>query len=397
MPIPSNGGFMTGSLTSTISAAGAADAAISQLGESLALFGDAFPGDTTRDGLYALRAPGAGVAEGGNHGWTTGFWSGLLWLSYEQSGDERFRTVAQAHLASFARRLGDGVDCDTHDLGFLYLLSSVVPWRLTGDELARRTGLAAADRLMTRFIEPAGVFQAWGRLDDPQQRGRVIIDSLMNMPLLHWASRETGDQRYTEAAHRHVSRLRDHIIRPDGSTFHTFYFDPDTGAALHGDTAQGYADHSCWARGQAWGVLGFALNARASDDPTFLDAAGRLADYYLGHLPPDSVPFWDLSFDHASGQYRDSSAAAIVACGLFELDALAAGAAYRPAAERMLSALSSGYTPAQTRPGSPLLEHAVYSLPEGFGVDEGCLWGDYFYLEALVRSAAQEWRPYWWC
>jgi unsaturated chondroitin disaccharide hydrolase len=388
---------MTESLSPAAHAVAATDAAIARLGETLTLFGDAFPGDTTIERVYARRQPGAGVTEGGNHGWTTGFWSGLLWLSYEHSGDERFRAGAEAHLPSFAHRLAAGIDCDTHDLGFLYLLSSLVPWRITGNELGRRTALAAADRLMTRFLDPAGVFQAWGRLDDPLQRGRVIIDSLMNMPLLHWASRESGDARYSAAARRHVSQLRDNLIRPDDSTFHTFYFDPDTGAALHGDTAQGYADHSCWARGQAWGVLGFALNARASGDQSYLDAAVRLADYYLGHLPTDSVPFWDLSFDHESGQYRDSSAAAIAACGLLELDDLGAGAAYRPAAERILAALAANYSPLMDRPGAPLLDHAVYNLPEGLGVDEGCLWGDYFYLEALIRSTTPDWRAYWWC
>ena len=129
---------------------------------------------------------------------------------------------------------------------------------------------------MTRFLEPAGIVQAWGDVGEAGQHGRTIIDSLMNMPLLYWASEQTGDPRYEEAARRHTAQLRDHIVRADGTTFHTFHWDPVSGEALRGTTAQGFDDGSCWARGQAWGVYGFAMAHRFTGDPSFRDTAVTL-------------------------------------------------------------------------------------------------------------------------
>ncbi|GHS87344.1 glycosyl hydrolase [Actinomycetota bacterium] len=365
----------------------------------LAVLGDRFPGDTTHDGVYLLRRPAVpGEPEGGNTGWTTSFWTGELWLAYDLTGDESLRAAAEGHAASLVDRVERGVDLDTHDLGFLYTLGCVLPWRRTGDARARAAALAAADHLMTRFLEPAGIIQAWGDLADPAQRGRTIIDSLMNTPLLYWASEQTGDPRYHEAAQRHSGQVRDHIIRPDDSTFHTFFWDPTTGAPLHGGTAQGNGDSSCWARGQAWGIYGFALNHRYTGDPSFQRAARRCADYFLAHLPADRVPYWDLEFGDGSGQERDSSAAAIAVCGLRELaQGLPAGedrTRYLAAAEEILDALITGYATAGA-PGGGLLLHGVYNKPEGDGVDEGTLWGDYYYLEALTRRLDPAWVSVW--
>ena len=225
-----------------------------------------------------------GFAEGANYGWTTSFWPGVLWLAYELTGDERYRQSGEQHVLNFAQRVHDEIDLDTHDLGFLYTLSCVVPYRLTGNALAKQAALRAAEHLMRRYLPKIGIFQAWGTLDNPQLRGNTIIDSLMNMPLLYWASEETGDPRFKQAAHRHTTRLRDNVVRPDDTTFHIFYWDVETGAPLRGSTVQGHADNSCWARGQAWAIYGFTLNYRYTCDETFLDVAQRCADYFLDHL-----------------------------------------------------------------------------------------------------------------
>lgn len=203
-------------------------------------FGLLYPGDTTLEGRYANR-PALGVSpEGGNYGWTTSFWPGVLWLAYELTGEDRYRELASAHVASFAARIEDEVDLNTHDLGFLYTLACVPAWRHDGDERARTTALAAAEHLAGRFLEPAGIVQAWGDLvNDPEQRGRTIIDSLMNMPLLHWAGDQTGQARFGAMARRHVTQLARHIVRPDDTTFHTFYWDVETGEPSHGRTQQG--------------------------------------------------------------------------------------------------------------------------------------------------------------
>jgi unsaturated chondroitin disaccharide hydrolase len=252
--------------------------------------------------------------------------------------------------------------------------------------------LAAADHLMTRFVEPAGIVQAWGAMGDPKQRGRTIIDSLMNMPLLYWASDVTGDDRYAAAAVRHTEQLARNLIRPDNSTFHTFYWDVETGEPLRGGTEQGHLDASCWARGQAWGIYGFAVAHRHTGRPEFLAAAQSCADHFLSRLPADHIPVWDLEFTPTDGEERDSSAAAIAVCGLAELAPHADR--YRQASTDILHALVAGYTAAGPAPAALLL-HGVYDKPKNVGVDEGTLWGDYFYLEALHRRRHPNWRPYW--
>ncbi len=374
-------------------------AALRTIDANIATFGDRYPGDTTVDGVYRLRPATGGLPAGSNVGWTTSFWPGQLWLAHELTGEDSYRRAAQAHVHSFAERIERRIELDTHDLGFLYTLACVAPWRLTGDELAGRTALAAADHLMARFLEPAGIIQAWGDLDDPRQRGRTIIDSLMNTPLLFWASEHSGQDRYAAAARRHVAQLREHIIRADGTTFHTFFWDPVTGEPLRGGTEQGAADESCWARGQAWGIYGFVLNYRYTGDASFLAASERCAEYFLAHLPADRVAYWDLVYSDGSGQPRDSSAAAIAACGLAELAAqLPDGprrAAYQDAADEILRALIATYSTLDRPESNALLLQGVYDQPKDVGVGEGNLWGDYFYLEALARAVRPGRALYW--
>lgn len=372
--------------------------ALATVNTYITAFGDRYPDDTTVDHRYLLRPARGEFAEGANYGWTTSFLPGMFWLAFELTGDSKYRQAGERHIASFARRVEDDVDLDTHDLGFLYSLSCVAPWSLFHQPVAERAAVAAADHLMHRFLEPAGIIQAWGDLTDPRQRGRGIIDSLMNMPLLYWAASVTGQPRYAVAAYRHTIQLRDHILRPDGTTFHTFYWDPVTGEPLRGSTEQGHADDSCWARGQAWGIYGFSLGFRHTADPSLLRAARRCADHFIELLPADHVAYWDLVFGEDSGEPRDSSAAAIAVCGLQEMAGHLPGGegnTYREAADAILDALSRDYVPGPQKGADTLLLHSVYDLPRGVGVDEGCLWGDYFYLEALTRREIPTWKPYW--
>jgi unsaturated chondroitin disaccharide hydrolase len=234
----------------------AVQCALETICSNLETFGDLYPDDTTVGNIYPLRRARNGLAEGANIGWTTGFWPGVLWLAHELSHDEVYLRAAERHIHSFARRLDEKMDMDTHDIGFLYTLACVAPWRLTGSTPAMQTALRAAAHLMTRYLPQAGIIQAWGKLDDPQQRGNTIVDSLMNTPLLYWASETTGERRFAEAAHRHAGQVRDHLVRPDNTTYHTFYWDVTTGEPLRGSTAQGYTTDSCWARGQAWAIYG---------------------------------------------------------------------------------------------------------------------------------------------
>ena len=333
-----------------------------------------------------------------NTQWTSSFWTGMLWLAYEVTGAAKYRRVAEIHLDNFQQRLDTKLRIDTHDLGFLYTLSCVAADRLTGNAAARRTALQAADHLLTRYFEKAGIIQAWGDSNDPAMRGRMIVDCLMNLPLLYWASQMTGDRRYADAAYRHAQQTANYIVRPDASTYHTFYMDVITGEPKFGKTHQGYADDSCWARGQAWALYGFPLSYAYTGDEQFISLAKKLAHYFLNRLPDDTVCYWDLIFT-AGLEERDSSAAAIAACGLLELAKQLpltdpTKAAYEQAAGQIIASLAERYTTVNYPAANGVLRHAVYNKPAGVGVDECCIWGDYFYFEALVRLS-RVWKMYW--
>ncbi|CAM4008461.1 glycoside hydrolase family 88 protein [Paenibacillus alkaliterrae] len=358
-----------------------------------------FPDDHTANNVYQPRKVyREDLKAGANVGWTTGFWTGMLWLAYEVTGDEKYRKVAEIHVDSFGERMEKKIGIDTHDLGFLYTLSCVSAYKITGNEKAKGIALKAADHLMTRFFEKAGIIQAWGDLNDPNQRGRIIIDCLMNLPLLYWASEVTGDDKYKDAAHRHALKSLDHIVRENATTHHTYYFDTETGNPRFGKTHQGYSDESCWARGQAWGVYGFPLSFNYTNDEKILNGSLKVTNYFLGQCPEDLVAYWDLCFSDGSGEVRDSSASSIAVCGLFELAKSVQNdetkTYYENAAFKILQSLYENYSSRNEEQADGLLLQGVYNRNTDSGVNEANLWGDYFYFEALVR-ATRDWKLYW--
>jgi unsaturated chondroitin disaccharide hydrolase len=360
----------------------------SKIDENLTVFAARFPAPASKSLSYSALD---------NTEWTSSFWTGMLWLAYEVTGLTKYRDVAAGQLASYRRRLAERINTDTHDLGFLYTLSAVAEYKLTGDPTARQTALQAADLLTARYYEKAGIIQAWGDLNDPEQRGRMIIDCCMNLPLLYWATAATGKEEYARMAASHARQAARYLVREDASTYHTFYMDVTTGGPRFGRTAQGYSDGSCWARGQAWGIYGFTLNYLYTGERRFIELARKLANYFLNRLPEDDICYWDLCFTTGTEE-RDSSAAAIAACGLLELaKQLPLGAEYRSyyenAALRIVSSLAEHYTTRGLN-SNGILAHAVYSKPAREGVDECNIWGDYFYLEALVRLT-MSWKLYW--
>lgn len=356
----------------------------------LPYFTDKFPSACSKNNLYS---------QTDNFDWTESFWTGMLWLAYEETGNNDYRNAAETQLNSFKKRIEQQHNTNTHDLGFLYTLSCVAAYKLTGNTLAKQTALDAADCLMKRYWEQAGIIQAWGDLNDKAQRGRMIIDCLMNLPLLYWASETTGDLKYRNAAKSHARKAVEYIVRDDASAYHTFYIDVDTGKPIGGKTAQGYSDNSSWARGQAWGIYGFALSYLYTGDIEFLDVSMKMANYFLNRLPEDYVCYWDLIFTDGD-QERDSSAAAIAACGLLELSKHLSNlnnsdsVIYKNAALKIIKSLGTYYTTENTENSNGILLHAVYSKPSGTGVDECCIWGDYYYFEALTRLK-KDWILYW--
>ena len=224
----------------------------------------------------------------------------------------------------------------------------------------------------------------------------------MNLPLLYWASEMTGDGKYRDVAVKHTATCLKNSFRPDGSTYHTFYMHKD-GSPHRGETCQGYRADSFWAHGQAWAVYGSILSKRYTQDSAAMDAFRKALDFYRTRLPEDLVPCWDMIFQPESGEPRDSSSAAIVACGLLEASRLippiGGGDLYTQQAWDMMSSLVRNYA-APLREGGGLLLHGTYSKKSPYntctpeGVDECVSWGDYFYMEALTRMTG-DWDPYW--
>ena len=341
------------------------------------------------DGLYPITE---------NVEWTTGFWTGILWLMYEYTGADKFKEAALKQVDSFMERVDKRIDLNHHDLGFLYTPSCVSCYKLTGSETAKKAALKGADVLMERYRERDGFIQAWGEVGRREDY-RLIIDCMMNIPLLYWASDMTGDPKYREAATRHFITSCNHVIRDDASAYHTFYFDPETGEPVKGVTRQGYSDDSAWARGQAWGIYGIALNYRHTRRPEAFNLYRGMTNYFLNRLPADDVCYWDLIFNDGSGQSRDSSAAAIAVCGMEEMNHVLPETeenkpVYQHAMHRILRSLIQNYANPEVKGGEAFLLHGVYSWHSGKGVDKGNIWGDYYYVEALVRFL-KNWNPYW--
>jgi len=371
----------------------AMDFAVKQIRNNLTEFTESFKKAYSEEGFYNPTA---------NVNWTTGFWTGQIWLAYEWSKAEELKKAGQIQAKSFLDRIDRKVEVDHHDMGFLYSPSCVAAYKLTGDEKAKEAAIKAADQLISRF-QPVGEFiQAWGPMNQ-QSNYRFIIDCLLNLPLLYWATEETRDQKYREIAEKHIHTAIANVIREDYSTWHTFFMNMETGEPDHGATCQGYRDGSAWARGQAWGIYGCALVYRYTGRPEYMEDFKHVTGYFLDHLPSDLVPYWDLEFGEGSEEPRDSSSASIAACGMLEMAKYldeADAACYISVAKKIMESVIEHYAVKDLQESNGLVLHSTYSKKSPYntctpeGVDECNIWGDYFYMEALTRLS-KDWNPYW--
>lgn len=313
-------------------------------------------------------------------GWTSGFFPGSLWLLYEQSKHPVWKTRAQTWLRNLER---EKTNRTTHDLGFMLFTSFGNGHRLTGEDRYRRVLLTAAESLASRHSSAVGAIKSW---EGKPNEFPVIVDSLMNLELLFWASAHGGKSAWRDLAIQHARKVQRDHVRPDGSTVHVVTYNPTTGAVVKKSTAQGTSADSTWSRGQAWALHGFTIVYRETGDRSFLQAARKTADFFLTNLPSDSVPRWD--FRAPAGDSKDSSAAAIAASGLLELSRLEIDASrrtrYFKVAEKILSSLASPAYLAKGTSSRALLLHGTYNKPAG-DFDTGTIWGDYYLLEALLR------------
>jgi unsaturated chondroitin disaccharide hydrolase len=328
------------------------------------------PHVTGEDGRWELLSP-LDAEDAAGLPWTGGFVAGQLWLAGEH---ERAAAVTDLLRPRAAQPT-------THDLGFLFWPSAVLGLAATGDDCYRVLGLRAAASLAQRAL-PSGVIQVIGALDDPEHRGRTIVDTWPNLLVLWWAEQQ-GMAGAADAAAAHLEATLPALLRDDGSTFHAARL-ADDGAVLGRGTINGYSDDSTWARGQAWALHGLATANRATGG--YREEAERVARWFLDHLPPDLVPPWD--FDASSGSdrlkpvtagRRDASAGAIAASALLELG-------WEDDARRLLDALVA--TCLNDGDGDGVLLHCCYRHPIGHGLDCATVWGDFFLLDALARIEA---------
>ena len=331
----------------------------------------------------------------GPSNWVSGFWAGQLWLCYAAFGDRAFLDAARDQLPYHERLLADTSSHD-HDLGFQYSLTAVADYKNTNDPHARKLALKAAGYLSNRFREQGRYLVAWNddhEIGPDRVRGKTIIDSLQNLPLLFWAEEMTGDPRFKKIAMAHADTLLAHIVRDDFSSFHTFDFDPDTGSPIGGETVQGYSDTSCWARGQAWAIHGFAQIYRYTDDKKYLSAAKHMADYAMLHMPSDNVPLWDYDLPAHAPQHKDSSAGAITAAGSFLIASLTSNRyeqeTYYNFGIRLLLGLNMTCDISNNQSAMGLLRRGASHVKIGLE-DHMLPYGDYYYLEALLRAKGHQ-------
>ena len=364
--------------------------ALIKIDYSIPTFTDKFPANNSENNIYP--------AVENTSGWTTGFWPGILWHAYELTGDSKYKNIAEGHVGSFYYRIKDKVGVTTHDMGFLYMPSCVTAYNLDGNKQARDAALMAADHLITRYHEKSEFIQAWGSVG-ADDNFRLIIDCLMNLSLLYWASEETGDPKYRDIAYKHYKTTLEVSYRENGSTYHTYFFDKNTGEPLRGATYQGLNDESTWARGQAWGMYGPLITYKYTGDSSALETFIKTTDHYLANLPEDCIAYWDMTFTDGD-EPRDSSAAAIALCAMLEgikyMDKNdPKRAEYVDYCKKIMKSLIENYTTRSVPEANGLLLHGTFHRPNNAGVDEMTAWGDYFYMEALHRMLDPEWEIYW--
>ncbi len=337
------------------------------------------PRSVNADGSLNLVRPGD---------WTSGFFPGCLWLQYEYSGEPYWKTEA----GHFTRNVEDQkFNAGTHDMGFKMYCSAGNGYRLTGEDYYRDVLLRSAETLMTRYNPTVGCIRSWDHHREKWQFP-VIIDNMMNLELLCWAFRETGDSAFYRVALSHATTTLKNHFRADNSSIHVLDYDTLTGDVIARNTHQGASDESAWARGQAWGLYGFTMMYRETGRQEFLDQAVRIADFIMNHdnLPDDGVPYWDYNAPEIPDAPRDASAAAIACSALYELCRYAGddGDAYKAFADRIYRSLSSPQYMA--RPGTNhnfILMHSTGNRPSGGEVDVPIIYADYYFLEAALRKA----------
>ena len=357
------------------------DKVVKKLSRTVPSVGETFFPYTTKDGKftnpYDNELP---------YWWTDGFWTGILWKMYEATGENMYM--------EYANRLEDKLDAVIedfqtlhHDVGFMWLLSSVANYRLTGNQKARRRGVHVAATLAGRFNPNGNFIRAWNTnpSDDFDNAGWAIIDSMMNIPLLYWATEETKDPRFKSIAMKHADTLMKNAIRPDGSVKHIMEFHPETGEYIKNHTGQSYAEEASWTRGQSWALYGFTLSYIHTGKKEYLDTAKTVAHYFIANSVEDPVPPCDFRSPKEPA-YKDTTAGLCAACGLLELANVVPEyekELYRNAALRILKATEERYCDWSDTEDS-IVQYGTEAYHFG-AKNIPIIYADYYFIEALLK------------
>ncbi|KKI89385.1 glycosyl hydrolase [Bacillus sp. SA1-12] len=318
--------------------------------------------------------------------WTAGFWPGILWQIVADNGDTELQRIAE----ECELRLDESLyDLSVHhDSGFIWGLSAVANYQITGSNESRHRGFMAASQLASRFNLKGRYIRAWH--DDKQNGNRSgwsIIDTMMNLSLLYWASETTNDPRFKHIAMAHADTVLTHFLRPDGSSYHILCFDPETGERIGARSGQGYSEDSAWSRGSAWTIYGLVNSYLHTREKRYLNGAKQAAHFFIANLPEDFVPYWDFRAPLNENAPRDSSAGACAACGLIELSKVVSETEanlYRNAAERILHSLDVHYG-AWDSNEEGLITKGTSNFPGGTHINTPLIYGDYYFVEGISK------------
>lgn len=337
---------------------------------------------------------------GENDHWECGMHTGCLLLAYELSGNKMFLDVASSQIASYVHRIETKHVLNDHDVGFVFSPSCVAYYKMTGDEIAKKAALDAAEHLYDfSFSKKGGFILRTASLQDQPSACRTMMDTLMNIALFYWAHEMTGDKKFLDAANSQIDITKNYLIRPDGSSYHHYQFEVGTHKPLHGVTFQGNRDESTWSRGHSWGILGFPVAYGYTKREDLIELHRDVTYFMLNHLPADNMPYWDYDFMDGD-EPRDSSAAIIAACGMMEAlnylpDSAPEKAVYKNASAQLLETVIDTCTGDIGEEYDGIIHKVTGARKMNIGI-EGCApYGDIFYLEALLRYSKPDWKCLW--
>jgi unsaturated chondroitin disaccharide hydrolase len=341
---------------------------------------------TTIDGTHDDRSVDnpSGFDTDGICWWTNGFWGGMMWLMHHETGNDKYKEIAGYSEEQLDRCFQEFYGLH-HDVGFMWLPTSVANYRVTKNPESRKRALHAANLLAGRFNLAGGFIRAWNDLDDTDTRGWAIIDCMFNIPLLYWATEETGDPRFKQIAMKHADTAMTAFVRPDGSVNHIVEFDPFNGGVVKTYGGQGYEEGSSWTRGQTWALYGFMMSYIHTGKQEYLDTAKRVAHYFMANIPENGVIPVDFRQPEAPVR-EDDTAAAIAACGLIEIAKVVGQheqASYLNAALKLLKTLDESRSD-WTKERDGILQNgsaAYHSNSHHFEI----IYGDYYFIEAIFK------------